>query len=345
MKLLIYVPLLSPRIKYIFSFIFNDILKTEIDFTVSTEEFLQSPLPKFSYTEQPIRDELFFKSSNLLFEHKIITQQIKTVHFGETQAPFPVSGSTLPFDIFAASFYFLSRYEEYLLLGNSKQAPFLYKNSLQYKLNLLKLPVIDGWVLILKNILLKRFPTLTFSNKNFSFRPIYISDPYIKPSQKNAVSSTINYIKKVIDNKLNSTDAKIAELKHMIIDMERYASIQHPAIFIPDKHHQHHFSLEITLPKTYIKLTKNTTKNDYSIFYDNFPGFRAGTCTPFYWYDLQLEKNTQLLLHPVATTDIALLSNKTNEALLFQINELISNVKLVNGDFYFLSLCNDIRPK
>lgn len=345
MKLLIYVPLLSPRIKYIFSFIFNDILKTEIGFTVNTEEFLQSPLPKFSYTEQQIGDELFFKSSSLLFEHKIITQQIKTVHFGETQVPFHVTKSTLPFDIFAASFYFLSRYEEYIPIGNVKKIPYLHTNSLQYRLDLLSLPIIDGWALILKNILLKHFPTLTFSNKNFSFRPVYVLDTNRLPLQKNIISKTIFYIKTFIDNRLNSTNIKIAEIKQIIADMQLHGFISKPAIFIPDKYHQHHFSPEIVLPKSYIKLTKNKAKNDYSSYYEDFPGFRAGTCTPFYWYDLQLEKSTQLLLHPIATTDTALLSNKSTEALLSQINELISHVKLVNGDFYFLSLYNDIRPK
>ncbi|WP_316816475.1 DUF7033 domain-containing protein [Pedobacter nyackensis] len=345
MKLLIYVPFLSPRIKYIFNFIFNDILKTEIVFTVNAEEFKQSPLPKFSYAEQAIQNELFFKSSNLLFERKIIAQKINTVHFGEMRTPFPVTKSTLPFDIFAASFYFLSRYEEYVPTGNSKEVSYLYKNSLQYKLNLLNQPIIDAWALILKNILLKHFPTLKFGDKEFSFRPIYILPPSINPPSKNIISSTILYIKTLIDNKLSSKNIKITEIKQIVADMKRHGFIRSPAISIPDKHHQHHFSGEITLPKSYIRLTKNKTKNDYSIHYGNCPGFRAGTCTPFYWYDLQLEKTTQLLLHPVVTTDTALLSNKTTGALLFQINELISNVKLVNGDFYFLSLCNDIRPK
>lgn len=345
MNLLIYVPLLSPRIKYIFSFIFSDILKTEVEFTVNVEEFSQSALPKFSYAERPIDNELFFKSTKLLFEHKIITRHIKTTNFGETKVPFPVNDSILPFDIFAASFYFLSRYEEYIHLENQKNEPYLAENSLQYKLKLLKTPIIDNWALILKNILLKQFPDLIFGDRHFHFQPVYVNLPKKKSNHSAIVSRTINYIRTFIDHKLYAKGDKIAGIKQFISDMQHSGSIKDSNFIIPDQHNEHRLISRLHIPKSYIKLGKQMVKNDYSMYYPGYPGFRAGTCSPFSWYDLQMEKKTQLLLHPAVMADTDLLENKTATALFLQLSELISNVKLVNGDFYFLSLYNDIRPQ
>ena len=343
MKLLVYTPTLTPRIKYIFSFIFNDILRTEVGFTTHVEEFTKSDLPKFSYAPNPIGAELFFKSTNLLLEHKVTRQHIKTTIFGETKVPFAVGKSTMPFDVFAASFYFLSRYEEYLN-KTSKNELHPYETSLQYQLNILKLPIIDSWALILKNILLKHFPSLWFGKRHFSFYPVYSSHPSTTTGN-NLLSKTISTIKAFMVKKLTRHEEKIAGINMIIADMQRFGLIQKPGLSIPNLQGKHHFDAKMKMPKSYIKLANTIAKNDYSMYYDNFPGFRAGTSIPFYWYDLQLEKKTQLLLHPVAATDIALLSNKTRQELLLQINELIDSVKLVNGDFYFLSLYNDIRPQ
>lgn len=342
MKLLIYVPLISPRIKYIFGFIFNDILRTEIDFTINKEEFLQSNLPKMSYSEQPIGNELFFKSKHLLFEHKILAQQIRTTDFGEMKVPFSVSKSTLPFDVFTASFYFLSRYEEYMHHEKKNSESYTFKDSLQYQLKLLKIPIIDNWALILKNILLKRFPDLTFGIKQFSFKAMFINHLQ-KKQKKNFIINTTTYIKAVISNRLHSKKDKIKAVKQIINHNNGFSHM------LSDNdislNNNQHLIAQSQIPKSYIKLIKHTVTSDYSMFYPDFSGFRAGTCTSFYWYDLQLEKKTRLLLHPVAATDLNLLKNKTPEALLLQMNEIVSSAKLVNGDLYFLSLSNDIQPQ
>ncbi|WP_316813484.1 DUF7033 domain-containing protein [Pedobacter heparinus] len=345
MKLLAYVPLLTPRIKYIFSFIFNDVLKTEIGFTVNIREFVDSGLPKFCYAAQPIGGELFFKSTNLLLEHKISDQDIKTSIFGELKVPFAVQKSTLPFDVFAASFYFLSRYEEYLSQGSQKDQPYAAENSLQYQLGLLKLPVIDEWALILKNILLKQFPALTFGQKYFSFEPLHAAYPAARNNSRNLLANALDYFRSILQDKTSKHAEKMAGIQQVSSSLQSGSLLENPIRFIPSPDHQHHFDTVMLMPKSYVKLTKNNTINDYSMYYKDKPGFRAGTCSPFPWYDLQLDKKTQLTVHPIAATDQVLLRNKSTEALLVQLHELLDHVKLVNGHFYLLSLGNDIRPQ
>ena len=68
MNLLVYSHSLSPRLRYTFKQIFNNILKVDILFTENKEHFLNSDSPKISYTHRQISDELFFKSTDLLFK-------------------------------------------------------------------------------------------------------------------------------------------------------------------------------------------------------------------------------------------------------------------------------------
>ncbi len=45
---------------------------------------------------------------------------------------------------------------------------------------------------------------------------------------------------------------------------------------------------------------------DHTLGFSDRPGFRCGTCTPFPWYDLEQERETDLMLWPFAVMDSAL---------------------------------------
>lgn len=64
------------------------------------------------------------------------------------------------------------------------------------------------------------------------------------------------------------------------------------------KSRQHY--LRLNLPYTYRQLMDNGIEEDYTLGYSHLVGFRASCCTPFYFYDLELELKTDLLLHPFA---------------------------------------------
>ncbi|RZL17523.1 MAG: hypothetical protein EOO96_28890, partial [Pedobacter sp.] len=170
MHLIIFSSVLTPRIKYIFNFIFKEILRAEIEFTGNSQYFLQSQHVKISYGEQPLGDEIFFKSTSILFSNKVIELNIKTIPFGEYQVPFPVASSALPFDVFAASFFIVTRYEEYLHQQKNDEE-FKAISSYQYKWKVLDRPIIDEWALLIKNIIRKKHPTVNFADKNFSSKP------------------------------------------------------------------------------------------------------------------------------------------------------------------------------
>lgn len=99
------------------------------------------------------------------------------------------------------------------------------------------------------------------------------------------------------------------------------------------KSRQHY--LRFFLPETYNQLLKAGIKEDYSMGFTDMPGFRAGICTPFYFYDLQNERATGLKILPVTFmegTFIEYMKTPPSQALE-HIFQLIENVKNVNGTF------------
>ena len=58
-----------------------------------------------------------------------------------------------------------------------------------------------------------------------------------------------------------------------------------------------HF-LRLNFPTTYRNLIQLDITDDYTMGYASAPGFRAGICDPFYFYDLDMETVTKLLIHP-----------------------------------------------
>src|SRR6185436_1570128 len=52
--------------------------------------------------------------------------------------------------------------------------------------------------------------------------------------------------------------------------------------------------IRFTLPHTFRRLIAAGITDDYSMGYGSINGFRASVASPFYWYDLKREKQTDL---------------------------------------------------
>lgn len=388
MHLIIFTPVLTSRIKYIFNFILKDILQTEVEFTTDRNAFSQSDKVQISYADKALGNELFFKSVNLLLSNKVEEFKIRTVPFGDYVAPFPVEASGLPFDVFAASFFMLSRYEEYLYHQKSK-LDFNAKDSFQYKWKLLTKPIIDEWALILKNMIRTKHPSFKFPEKkffhqptiNFTLKPdvpngfllktgfVFSSllnkrQNYLSTLFKDLVGLSINtetlitdlarlktppiYFINFPENKKNKLtfknsrhllkDKRIGLLRPCKPDKEELTSLKANLSNLikiqngSDKVNSQQMET-LKLPNCYLQIISSGITSDYSMGYSDAIGFRAGTCTPFNWYDLQLEKITSLNVKPYAISNTALHDQGIKE-ITQTINNLIDAIKLVNGHFY-----------
>jgi len=100
----------------------------------------------------------------------------------------------------------------------------------------------------------------------------------------------------------------------------------------------------VNLPLVYRNLVELEIKNDFTMFYYNEIGFRAGTCTPFLFYDLDYEVKTPLVLQPVIGKSLALTlgKEKDTEGTIMQVYNW---VKQVNGTFIFFFSNRDFERR
>ncbi len=93
--------------------------------------------------------------------------------------------------------------------------------------------------------------------------------------------------------------------------------------------------LKLTLPETYRRLIQIGILEDYSMGYHDQPGFRAGMCLPYPWFDLLNNKQEDLIIIPFQVMDrtfteyLHLSADQSYE----KIREIIDNTARVKGQF------------
>lgn len=103
------------------------------------------------------------------------------------------------------------------------------------------------------------------------------------------------------------------------------------------QHSRQHF-LRFRLPETYRHLRDNGITHDYSMGYADAVGWRAGTNLPFFWYDLEREEATGLMVHPFAAMDVTLKNylGLGPEDARREVLELAGLVQPFGGEFMLL---------
>ncbi|MEE9408764.1 MAG: polysaccharide deacetylase family protein [Polaribacter sp.] len=405
--ILVYTHKITPRVRYIFKHILTRILLIPVDFTSKVEEFVAYNGPKLTYTKTPLGNEFFIKSNDLLFEQGVSDLEIN-IQKWDTVPCFFITGpkSAIPFDIFAASFYLISRYEEYLPHVKDIHGRYTAEQSLAYKKRFLEKPVVDIWTYKLLAALKEKFPDYEYKNRSYEFISTVDIDNAFAYKHKSLVRSVggffndlfkfrllnvwnrfavvfkikkdpFNTFDKILDVKkrydiktiffflvgdYTTFDTNVSASKNkyrlLIKEMVDYARVGlHPSYFtmqnatllkkekerlqeitnMPVTRSRQHF-LRFSLPETYQNLIDLEVAEDFSMGYASNVGFRASTCTPFYFYDLDFEIQTPLKVFPFALMDTTLndYMKLTPKQSLGRIRDLKNEVKAVNGTFITL---------
>jgi len=150
--------------------------------------------------------------------------------------------------------------------------------------------------------------------------------PYTNLLMKNLV----NTIKTFSEIGIHPSFFSSAFPEKIKIEKERLEKISGETI---TKSRQHF--LKFNLPETYNSLLAAGITEDYSMGFPEANGFRAGTCQPFYFYDLKNEKATNLKIFPVTCMDATFIyySKVSPEKSLLAILNLMKEVKKAGGTF------------
>ena len=405
--LLIFTHKTTPRVRYIFKHILTRTLLIPVKFTTKIEEFVAHNGPKLTYTKTPLGKEFFIKSNELLFEQGVNDLEININKWDDVPCFFATnSNSAIPFDIFAASFYLISRYEEYLPHVKDKHGRYTAEQSLAYKKDFLEKPVVDIWAYKFLDALKEKFPEYNYQNRSYNFISTIDIDNAFAYKHKSLIRSVGGFFNDLVQFKLYEvwnrfavtlnikndpfdtfqkilryqkthqtktiffflvgdyttfdTNVSTAKRKYKLLikEMVDYAKVGlHPSYFsmqdaallkkekerlenitnTPLKRSRQHY-LRFSLPETYQLLIDLEIEEDYSMGYASNVGFRASTCTPFYFYDLDFEIQTPLKIYPFALMDTTLndYMQLTPKQSLGRIRDLKNEVKAVNGTFITL---------
>ncbi len=328
--------------------------------------------PKINYSNEPVATgEYQIKPHSLLTGKGILTQSITVFEVNGTKAFFKTEGD-FPFDIFAAIFYLLSRYEEYLPHRKDTYGRYAHENSLAFRENFLAVPLVNKWLLTFKESLQSVFPSFRTREHFFSFLPTYDIDEAYSYKYKGWFRTAGAVAKAMLHGSWDKVAERRKVVKGDLQDpYDSYAWMDtlhkqyqlHPRYFflvaqrvakydrniLPDKAafksmvRQHagkyaigihpswqsgddpslikkeitllenltgtkisssrqHF-IRLTLPQTFRYLVEAGIKEDFSMGYGSINGFRASVASPFYWYDLEREEKTGLLLYPFCYMD------------------------------------------
>lgn len=198
--ILIYSHKITNRLRYIFNTIFTDILLAEIDFTENTEEFENFNGVKINYSNNKENGGVFFQPSSILFETGITEQNISLFEYNGNKCFFSVGkDSSFPFDLFAASFYLISRYEEYLPHIKDEHERFIASESLADQNNFLNKPLVNIWVNEIANLIEREYNNFKFPERNFTFLSTIDIDNAYAYKNKGALRTAGGFLKSLTD--------------------------------------------------------------------------------------------------------------------------------------------------
>ncbi len=414
--LLIYAHDYSPRLQFIFEFIFTQVIGVKWSLTHDEAALLTHEGPVLAYSKDKLEGVPYIKSHTILFEEGVKEQELVVSQWGDYRVFFQTDKeSVLPFDLFAASFYLMTRYEEYLDFEPDKYGRYPAEASIAYRKNFIQRPVVDLWAYMLRDQLKKRYPDLTFEKRTFAFLPtldvdqafavrgkgfiriagsivrdlfclrfrdIYHKILVIKGTERDPFDS-FDYIdevhqtfslkpiffflngknskydrhiplkKKIMQELVKKIDKRFEVAVHSSFksfnnqkEFERLKkelenTLKHPVT----KSRQHY--LKLAFPLTFKQLLNSGIKEDYSLGFASINGFRAGTCTPFYFFDLLKNEKSGLTMIPFQVMDATCkyYYKKGTEGVLEEIKRLIDEVKRVDGLFVSLWHNDSLRQE
>jgi len=219
--LLIYTPHITNRVNYIMQYMFEERLGIEFAITNNKELFIaDNSIFKIAYSNKHIQTGLNFFAEQLLFEEDIKPLKIKNAIYENINILFcNDETSALPFDIFASTFYMLSRYEEYLDTPKDKFDNYDCRKSILYKLNILHIPVVEQWIELLKQALLKNFPFLQYKEEKAKFGLSFDIDIAYAYKNRSIIRSAGGIIKKIFTLNFSETKNQLLTLLNKKEDM------------------------------------------------------------------------------------------------------------------------------
>lgn len=202
--MLIFSQKISNRLRYISNTLFTDVFEQKIKITTSTDEFNAYGGVKINYSNLKLNANLNIIPHSILFDYGIKEYKTDVQNNNNFYKIFFVTdalNNSLPFDFFAASFWLITRYEEYLNYAPDSFGRFHYKHSLAYQYGFLNKCLINLWLEKIID-LLKSNSKIELKDQKFTFISSIDIDNAYKYKHKGLIRNIAGFVRDIKKPKL-----------------------------------------------------------------------------------------------------------------------------------------------
>lgn len=143
--IILYTQQATPRLEFACDVLFKRLMNSRFKITSLLEDTRVADGVVINYSRDPSVMGFHISPHQLIRQRGVYTFDPEVIDWEGLPALFPTEGD-IPFDIFAATFYLVSRYEEYLPYRGDQFGRFPAEESLAYKEGFLDRPLVDEWV-------------------------------------------------------------------------------------------------------------------------------------------------------------------------------------------------------
>ncbi len=159
----------SPALRYVLSFIFDSFYGCGCN-VVSEKSALNLEAPAINYSTDDIPGALQVIPTGYLFEDDLRAYPpIEIKLWQDLPCFFETSGKLIPFDLFGAVFFLLSRAEEYKKKEKDIHGRFLASHSVMNPSGITSRPIVDEWLMAFQVHIQNQFPQFTPVPRTFQW--------------------------------------------------------------------------------------------------------------------------------------------------------------------------------
>lgn len=195
---LIYTKITSKRFLYVLQWIFEEQLQSGyilID-DIRHPQWQKQQGIKINYSNEDLGKDVIKIIPHPLLSQQDVRKQEPGINRWKhsTILFYNQPGALVPFDIFSAIFFLITRYEEYLPHRADKHGRFDHKESVASQFAFLQQPVVDEWILHFSKLLERKY-NIRLPEKQFQYLPTYDIDIAWKHLYKGRKRTLGGYLK------------------------------------------------------------------------------------------------------------------------------------------------------
>lgn len=401
-KIVFYSPIITPRLRYTAMHMMSMLPGADVVFSSNRDEALSASIPVINYSPFSMGGALNVLPDGLLEEKGVRNIDVKPATTGKGTVLFESKGGDdIGFDIFAASFYMLSRYEEYIPSGDDLHGRFPWKNSMVSRYGLTAEPLVDQWAVMLREALVRKYSAVSFPEREFRFIPTIDVDVPWAYKNRGIWRTVGGFGRSALTGGFEDLKMRYRVLFRGVHDpfdtygfiRETHRSCGVPPVFFfsargygkydksvspfnpeyrglvrelsaafdwgihpsyrsygdpgrlkkeadmlaaitgvhPVRSRNHY--LRFSFPDSCRILEAAGIKEDYTLGWAEMTGFRAGTCTPFRFYDVERDEMRSLVLYPFQIMDGTLCDymKMEPEQAAAHASEIVAKVRRAGG--------------